>query len=820
MIILAFTLQTVTVTRKTLVDQHAQLLAKQAAESGLARARHCLYNNDREVTWTDATPLQPNTDCDGNPISGKDDFLTNNSRIKTTFSIRPSDLSGENSITASAKGIAEFIDASSNVIKTYSHFSSIFMKTKTTFNDITFGNIYAKKSESGGGIPTVTRQAYYILKTKLGLVKYAGSNLSYQLSGKQTSSPDKFYMSPTILPFPEGTKIDKIFTNYEGEGWNIFYLTDAGEVYGTGHNYNGQLATGPDTATYNAASFDEFVGNFLKGIFGFLTTSITYVPDWWDNAKMDLSVLNADEKVAYIYPTGLDTYVFTDQGRVFSAGLNAWNMGHYKYDNAFMGSIQYDRRVSAQLGQVVIPPTSEVDLGEDNRRAVFDIVKRKYYFDTQNSASTLIRMEGGAVLGLGGYVGRWCPSQGTFGVRDKKFGLGYEKEDGCGLARYLKMENNHYFGDTGQPKAIDIETDGRTSWIVDDNGDVWSTGKNSNGQLGRETNKTVCNGEIHDGNCYDTVGKDKDVCPADTYLDYKADDPRVCRKRKYNYFFWWSCDDPDYPFKNHNGMYCYSADSYPKICKDDQYEDASGKCHDAIGFDALPEEPLEYFYKMTFPAEATKIVKVVAAHKIAVFLTDSGQVYSVGLNDQGQLGTGNTDDVDLPKRYEVKDADNNYEIVTDIYVTAPNLRLLDGTAAKIVNLFVVTADGEVYGTGSNHYGQLGIGNPIASGTINNSNNGCAGVSQGIFSTPQKMKFFGEVGGPKAREVRAGFGTTMIITTNNRVYTVGNNSHGQLGIGYCANPFSCAGQEAPLIVPDRVCTPSDNDNINLAAPLIY
>ncbi|MNR30548.1 Regulator of chromosome condensation (RCC1) repeat protein [compost metagenome] len=39
---------------------------------------------------------------------------------------------------------------------------------------------------------------------------------------------------------------------------------------------------------------------------------------------------------------------------------------------------------------------------------------------------------------------------------------------------------------------------------------------------------------------------------------------------------------------------------------------------------------------------------------------------------------------------------------------------------------------------------------------------------------------------RAQQVQSGFGTTVILTTNGKVYTVGNNSNGQLGDGTTTN----------------------------------
>jgi len=86
-------------------------------------------------------------------------------------------------------------------------------------------------------------------------------------------------------------------------------------------------------------------------------------------------------------------------------------------------------------------------------------------------------------------------------------------------------------------------------------------------------------------------------------------------------------------------------------------------------------------------------------------------------------------------------------------------------SGHVANLFVVGNDGKVYGAGTNANGQLGTGDRV------NRN------------TPTVMQLFGSgPTAPRAKHVESGGGTTVIFTTDNRVYTVGNNNKGQLGDG--------------------------------------
>ncbi len=138
-------------------------------------------------------------------------------------------------------------------------------------------------------------------------------------------------------------------------------------------------------------------------------------------------------------------------------------------------------------------------------------------------------------------------------------------------------------------------------------------------------------------------------------------------------------------------------------------------------------------------------------------LDDGGTVYGTGLNSFGELGDGTTTNASSPTQFILPSGVTAVDIYNAAYLTTPN----------IVNTYVVGSDGKVYGAGSNSYGQLGDGTTTDR------------------STPVAMSVI-DGSSIIAKQVFSGNGTTVILTTNNKIYTVGNNGNGQLGDGTTTN----------------------------------
>jgi len=176
-----------------------------------------------------------------------------------------------------------------------------------------------------------------------------------------------------------------------------------------------------------------------------------------------------------------------------------------------------------------------------------------------------------------------------------------------------------------------------------------------------------------------------------------------------------------------------------------------------------------------------------------LFLHEDGTVWSNGENDAGQLGLGmkstsvcvNHPILDVPKAFTVAAGEDHGIIVTkeskalvfgtnsdgqlglgktgdQIFrrpVEVPGLKAVLGASAGSRASFFLTADGEVYATGLNEYGGLGLGHfkPVY--------------------VPTKVPL-----PEKAWKVVAGDKNAFFMLTNGLVMAAGRNGDGQLGIG--------------------------------------
>ncbi|KAL0481247.1 RCC2, partial [Acrasis kona] len=149
-----------------------------------------------------------------------------------------------------------------------------------------------------------------------------------------------------------------------------------------------------------------------------------------------------------------------------------------------------------------------------------------------------------------------------------------------------------------------------------------------------------------------------------------------------------------------------------------------------------------------------RFVKVVSSSNLfigafSIALTDQGKCYSFGSSAFGQLGHGDFTDCYAPKLIRINNS-SDYVVV----------QVECGSAHAVF----LTEDGEVYGTGSNEQGQLGFPD----------------LELRCIS-PTLLPFDNNYKSILPWKIQCGEDHTLIMTRCGRVYGMGRNNRGQLGL---------------------------------------
>lgn len=150
--------------------------------------------------------------------------------------------------------------------------------------------------------------------------------------------------------------------------------------------------------------------------------------------------------------------------------------------------------------------------------------------------------------------------------------------------------------------------------------------------------------------------------------------------------------------------------------------------------------PIAYFHNIP-------ISSVTAGANHTIFIDKSGNPYSVGNNEYGQLGIQNINikNVKIP------------EHITYF----KDIQIMSGSAGSFHTILLDTK-GKVYAFGSNEYGQLGIT-----------------LDDAMVPTPEPITYFNDI---PIKSVSAGATHTIFLDTQGKVYSTGDNKFGQLGLG--------------------------------------
>ena len=729
---LALALQLSTTADGALKDQYYNQLAREAAESGVKRASSCLRGNNSLAQWTNTKLLKTGTDCKGDIVSGQPLYMSQDSVMRTSFEVKePTRVAGVAQRVPSV-GRVELLTPGGRVFKTYTYHSSSMVAANTLISEVAFGYNAAL---------TCNRGAYFLTISDDTTVKGAGLNSCGQLgNGTLTDSTGlrKFLL-------PAGKIPSKVFTSFVSEGRNSFVLTADGEVYGAGYNEDGEIGNGRN--------------DFYPDWHGHLAESIPQ--------RYNMDAYPDDKKIVHVIPNGYATFVITEKGNVYVSGYSG---------NGSLG-IGWNNTNSYKD----LPVKVQIPAGEQAQTQEGTWATKSWYFDKY---ANFIVAKSGKVYAWGDNT--W----GELGQGDYQF-------------RTVPTQVG-VFGNPGQPKAKRVAFDRKTAYILDEEGNVYSSGSNPFGQVGTRTsmlqNKNTGRCLAADGhqlttqNCSPTAQNQKWTFQKDGTIKVNANpgaSSKLCLSSKtsgnWKELEMAACNasGANYDYQQFGPQLLTSPSRFDSVLIKNMSWNAhqwclgeaqSGKvtidyCDEGVKNRWWPH--VTTFQKVNFPGNR-KAVSIMSDYLFATAVMSDGTVFSWGMNN-GALGNGQNIDMNDLRTYS-KHIINwdpvQFQLPAGVKAVSAWSVSSDWSSDK-ANTYIIGDDCRVYGAGSNTNGQLGIGV-------------FGGGSSGIYFTPQQMKVVGVGNSGCPAYVRSGYGTTVIYTSNRKVFTVGNNSNGQLGDGMTNN----------------------------------
>ena len=515
---------------------------------------------------------------------------------------------------------------------------------------------------------------------------------------------------------PANKRVVRTYTNFLSHGRNVFALTENGEVWGAGLHNFGQI------------------GNPSQ-IIAWVTNPVQFILPGNDNVA------------TFVSPLGIVTFVVTAKGNVYVAGSNEKGVAGI---NSTAPTIKTPTKM----------PFPEKIRADAHSWAV-------------DSKTAYAIGESGAVYGWG----------------NNEFG---QLAQGDINERRAPVRLSD-FGKPGKTKAVQLAFDGDTVYIRDSAGAVYSAGKTNYGQAGVPTFRlragvsdrclAAVGANLRTEKCSGAAANQKWHFDRTNNALQVESNPGGGQNRcveatghnneetRMRWCAWWS-GGKRFDFR-------YPAGAWSHVYLSNSTDiGGRGLCVAEVNIATGGETRMnscEYYADRTFlPYNPTLervapsgVVDITTDQYFTTMVYANGEVKTFGLNN-GALGNGvyvDTSNLDAYKRHV-------YNPTPVKFILPPGAKAVsswttsNGLNPKNANTFVVTSDGRVFGAGSNVTGQLGIGH-IGGGT------------NGIYPTPQQMLVLGTQGN-LASYVRSGYGTTVVYTNNRKVFTVGNNSNGQLG----------------------------------------
>ena len=174
-----------------------------------------------------------------------------------------------------------------------------------------------------------------------------------------------------------------------------------------------------------------------------------------------------------------------------------------------------------------------------------------------------------------------------------------------------------------------------------------------------------------------------------------------------------------------------------------------GQCGHGTTKDIQKPKKVEYFIKHNL-----KVKKVSCGGYHTIVISDSDELFSFGKGIYGQCGYGQQENISTPKKVYFNENQNLR------YEKDKNIKITDIKCGGDHSLFL-SSNNNLYVCGHGYLGQLGLGN--------NKN----------ISIPIIVK---SLTNKKIIEIAAGWSHSLVLTSENNIYSTGCNKYGELGIG--------------------------------------
>ena len=554
-------------------------------------------------------------------------------------------------------------------------------------------NTFTKIMSSDSSDPRVVavsagREHSLALKSD-GSVWATGSNYQWQLGTGDRNYSNKNTFTETIASDSSDSKVIAISA---GRDYSLALKAD-GSVCATGNNDVGQLGTGDRGWTREFSNRvrtpNQFVSitptekTILAGESVTLTvTSGNVSITWPEKTNVTADYTRTGDKVVWTPPAMAGTYHFIVKMKADSA-------------RDAMAIIKVRERAVSERPIVKIAASGDTSYAIFNDGSLWNTGYR--YFKAlgktgDNHVDDFVKVLDSAITDVfpgnnfcfvlktdGSLWGAGLNNRGQLGTGDNSDRYSYEK---------IPLDN-----------VIAVSAERVHSLALKSDGSVWATGDNDIGQLGISVgDRRYTFTEV--------IGADSRVIAIATgvlhSLALKSDGSVLAA----GYNHWGQLGTKDRKHRNtfteviaadssDSKIIAISAGDYHSLAlKSDGSVWAAGRNHRGqLGTNDLIDRNT-FTRVMSSDSSGSKVIAIAAGVYHSLILKDDGSVWATGRNDRGQLGTG--------------DRDNRNTFVEVIRSDSANAKVIAIVAGSGHSL-ALKADGSIWATGDNEYGQLGTG---------------------------------------------------------------------------------------------------------------